>query len=175
MNRQEKGARTQNKPLAFMAADVNTQALVLRKTISDYPRCFEVETATNAIAKTSCRQTENTNFCDYENYMNTDNSKYYSLTLTLLGVFLVYFCYEVDLPEFLYFKWLRSIILFLSLPSFLLSLFYIRQSIKKEKSIDRYIILIITSICLFCSLVLHMWFLTLFILWGGNESSLASL
>ena len=81
----------------------------------------------------SCRQTENTNFCDYENYMNTDNSKYYSLTLTLLGVFLVYFCYEVDLPEFLYFKWLRSIILFLSLPSFLLSLFYIRQSIKKEK------------------------------------------
>ena len=123
----------------------------------------------------SCRQTENTNFCDYENYMNTDNSKYYSLTLTLLGVFLVYFCYEVDLPEFLYFKWLRSIILFLSLPSFLLSLFYIRQSIKKKKSIDRYIILIITSICLFCSLVLHMWFLTLFILWGGNESSLASL
>jgi hypothetical protein len=35
-----------------MAADVKTQALVLRKNISDYPQCLEIETATNASAKT---------------------------------------------------------------------------------------------------------------------------
>ena len=35
-----------------MAADVNAQALVLRKNDSDYPRCLEIEIATNAIAKT---------------------------------------------------------------------------------------------------------------------------
>ena len=38
--------------LAYMAADVITQALVLRKNISDYPQCSEIETATNASAKT---------------------------------------------------------------------------------------------------------------------------
>jgi len=41
-----------NKPLAFMTADVKTQASVLRKNISDYPQCLEIETATNASAKT---------------------------------------------------------------------------------------------------------------------------
>ena len=41
-----------NKPLAYMAADVITLTPVLRKTISDYPRCLEIETATNASAKT---------------------------------------------------------------------------------------------------------------------------
>jgi len=35
-----------------MAVDVKTQASVLRKTISDYPQCSELETATIAIAKT---------------------------------------------------------------------------------------------------------------------------
>jgi len=44
---------TSNKPIAYMAADVITQAPVLRKTISDYPHCLEIETATNAIAKTT--------------------------------------------------------------------------------------------------------------------------
>ena len=43
-----------NKPLAYMAADMKTQTLVLRKTISDYPRCREIEAATNASAKTLC-------------------------------------------------------------------------------------------------------------------------
>ena len=41
-----------NKTLAYMAAEVNTQAYVLRKSISDYPQCSLHETATNAIAKT---------------------------------------------------------------------------------------------------------------------------
>ena len=41
-----------NKPIAYMAADVKTQASVLRKNISDYPQCLEIETATNASAKT---------------------------------------------------------------------------------------------------------------------------
>jgi len=41
-----------NKPLAFIAADVKTQASVLRKKSSDYPQCLELETATNASAKT---------------------------------------------------------------------------------------------------------------------------
>ena len=41
-----------NKSFAIMAADVKTQTLVLRKIISDYPQCPEVETATIAIAKT---------------------------------------------------------------------------------------------------------------------------
>jgi len=31
---------------------VKTQASVLRKNISDYPQCLEIETATNASAKT---------------------------------------------------------------------------------------------------------------------------
>ena len=31
-----------NKPLAFMAADVNTQALVLLKTISDYSHTLKL-------------------------------------------------------------------------------------------------------------------------------------
>jgi hypothetical protein len=35
-----------------MAADVKTQTSVLRINISDYPRCLEIETATNASAKT---------------------------------------------------------------------------------------------------------------------------
>ena len=43
---------THNKPIAYMAADVITQAYVLRKSISDYPQCNLHETATNAIAKT---------------------------------------------------------------------------------------------------------------------------
>ena len=34
-----------------MAADVKTQASVLRKNISDCPQCLELETATKAIAK----------------------------------------------------------------------------------------------------------------------------
>jgi len=37
-----------------MAADVKTQASVLQRNNSDYPYCLEVETATNAIAKTLC-------------------------------------------------------------------------------------------------------------------------
>ena len=41
-----------NKPFAIMAADVNALALVLRETISDYPQYRELETATNASAKT---------------------------------------------------------------------------------------------------------------------------
>ena len=42
-----------NKPLAFMAAaDVNAQAPVFRKNISDYPQCSLLETATIAIGKT---------------------------------------------------------------------------------------------------------------------------
>ena len=41
-----------NKPLAYMAADVKTQAPVLRKNVSDYPRYLEIEAATNASAKT---------------------------------------------------------------------------------------------------------------------------
>ena len=41
-----------NKPLAFMAADVKTQAYVLRENSSDYPQYLELETATNASAKT---------------------------------------------------------------------------------------------------------------------------
>jgi len=40
-----------NKSFAFMAADVKTQTLVLRKIISDYPQCLEVDTATIASAK----------------------------------------------------------------------------------------------------------------------------
>jgi hypothetical protein len=40
-----------NKPIAYMAADVNTLTPVLRKNISDYPRCLELETATNASAE----------------------------------------------------------------------------------------------------------------------------
>ena len=35
-----------------MAADVKVQALVLRKNSNDYPQCREIETATNASAKT---------------------------------------------------------------------------------------------------------------------------
>ena len=41
-----------NKPVAIMAAEVITQALVLRKNISDYPQCLEVDAATIAIGKT---------------------------------------------------------------------------------------------------------------------------
>ena len=41
-----------NKPVAIMAADVNTQASVHRKNISDYPHRLELETATIAIGKT---------------------------------------------------------------------------------------------------------------------------
>ena len=41
-----------NKPLAYMAADVKTQASVLRKSSNDYPQYLELETDTNAIAKT---------------------------------------------------------------------------------------------------------------------------
>ena len=37
-----------NKSFAFMAADMKTQTLVLRKIISDYPQCLEVDTATIA-------------------------------------------------------------------------------------------------------------------------------
>ena len=40
-----------NKPLAIMAADVNSQTSVLRKNISDYPQISELETATIASAK----------------------------------------------------------------------------------------------------------------------------
>ena len=40
-----------NKPIAYMAADVNTQASVLRRNISYYPQCSLLETATNASAK----------------------------------------------------------------------------------------------------------------------------
>ena len=43
-----------NKTLAYMAAEVNTQAYVLRKSISDYPQCSLHKTATNAIAKPLC-------------------------------------------------------------------------------------------------------------------------
>ena len=35
-----------------MTADVKTQASVLQKNSSDYPHTLEIETATNAIAKT---------------------------------------------------------------------------------------------------------------------------
>ena len=35
-----------------MAVEVKIQAFVLRKNISDYPQSIELETATNAIAKT---------------------------------------------------------------------------------------------------------------------------
>ena len=41
-----------NKPIAFMGAEVKTQTSVLRKNISDYPQYLEIETATNASAKT---------------------------------------------------------------------------------------------------------------------------
>ena len=40
-----------NKPVAIMAAEVITQALVLRKNISDYPQCLEVDAATIAIGQ----------------------------------------------------------------------------------------------------------------------------
>ena len=42
-----------NKPIAYMAADVIIQASVLRINISYYPQSSLLETATNAIAKTS--------------------------------------------------------------------------------------------------------------------------
>jgi hypothetical protein len=35
-----------------MEVDVKSQVHVLRKNSSDYPQCYELETATNAIAKT---------------------------------------------------------------------------------------------------------------------------
>ena len=41
-----------NKPIAIMAAEVITQASVLRTNISDYPQCSLLETATNASDKT---------------------------------------------------------------------------------------------------------------------------
>ena len=41
-----------NKPLAYMAADVNTLTPVLRKNVSDYPQYSLLDAATNAIAKT---------------------------------------------------------------------------------------------------------------------------
>ena len=47
-----KEARTYNKAVAIMAADVKTQASVLRINSSDYPQCSLFETATIAIAKT---------------------------------------------------------------------------------------------------------------------------
>jgi hypothetical protein len=50
--RKAKESRTHNKPLAFMAADVITQASVFRRNISDYPQYSLLETAMIAIAKT---------------------------------------------------------------------------------------------------------------------------
>gem|GEM_PF-4293614 len=47
-----RNTRTQNKPIAYMAADVIIQASVLRINISYYPQSSLLETATNAIAKT---------------------------------------------------------------------------------------------------------------------------
>jgi len=40
-----------NKPVAIMAADVKTQASVLRKNYGDYPQYSLLETATIAIGK----------------------------------------------------------------------------------------------------------------------------
>ena len=39
----DKESRTTNKPIAYMAVDVKTQALVLRKNNSDYPQCSLIE------------------------------------------------------------------------------------------------------------------------------------
>ena len=44
--------RPPNIPFAIMAADVKNQTSVLRKNSLDYPQCGELETATNASAKT---------------------------------------------------------------------------------------------------------------------------
>ena len=44
-------ATTYNKPIAYMVADVITQAYVLRKSISDYPQCNLHETATMQLPK----------------------------------------------------------------------------------------------------------------------------
>ena len=41
-----------NKPIAYMAADVNTLTPVLQKSVYYYPKCSLLETATNASAKT---------------------------------------------------------------------------------------------------------------------------
>ena len=53
MSDQSKSKKTAyNKPLAYMAADANTQAPAFRKNSSDYPQCSLLDTATNASAKT---------------------------------------------------------------------------------------------------------------------------
>jgi len=71
-----------NKPVAIMAAEVITQALVLRKNISDYPQCLEVDAATIAIGKTlgtsegdSPRIRRNNDYCNkYIEYGNTNKT-----------------------------------------------------------------------------------------------------
>ena len=47
-----------NKPVAIMAVDVITQASVLRINSSDYPQYREIESTTNATAKTLSASSE---------------------------------------------------------------------------------------------------------------------
>jgi hypothetical protein len=44
--RRKRKTPADNKPIDYMAADMKTQATVLRKNYSDYPQCSEIEAAT---------------------------------------------------------------------------------------------------------------------------------